>query len=150
MKHATRLLLGLVVAGAAACGGGGDAPSGPPAGGSAEGSYTLSQVRTLGNLGGGGNGIPVTFTDGAGHQLVFLSGTLTMGSDGSFDMKVQATYQGGPAELTDYGTYEAAGAGITFHSAKSSPRLSTGSISGNKLTANSQFAGVPFEIELVK
>jgi hypothetical protein len=153
MKHATRVLLGLLVAGAAACGGGGDdatAPSGPPAGGTVEGSYSLSHVKTLGNLGGGGNGIPVAFTDGAGHELVFLSGTLTMGSDGSFDMKVQTTYKGSPAELTDYGTYDAAGASITFHSAKSSPRLSTGSISGNKLTANSQFGGIPFEIELVK
>ncbi len=40
-------------------------------------SYALTQVRTLGNLGGGGSGLPVTFTDGSGDQLVFLSGTLT-------------------------------------------------------------------------
>lgn len=73
-----------------------------------------------------------------------------MGSDGAFDMKVQTTYRGSAAELTDYGTYEVAGAGITFHSAKSSPRLSSGSISDTKLTANSQFGGIPFEIELVK
>jgi hypothetical protein len=153
MKHATRVLLGLVVAGAAACGGGGDdatAPSGPPAGGTVEGSYALSHVRTLGNLGGGGNGMPVSFTDGAGHQLVFLSGTLAMASDGAFNLAVQTTYRGSPAELTDYGTYEAAGAGITFHSGKSTPRLSTGGISGNTLTANSQFGGIPFEIQLVK
>ena len=155
MRTATRLLFGLVVAGVAACGGGDDAtaPSGPPAppaGGSVDGSYALSQVRTLGHLGGGGSGLPVTFTDGAGNQLVFLSGTLTMGSDGSFDMKVQTTYKGNAAELTDYGTYESSGASVTFHSGKSSPRLSTGSVSGNTMTANSQFGGIPFEIDLVR
>jgi hypothetical protein len=152
MRTATRLLLGLVVAGTAACGGGDDttAPSDPPAGGTVDGAYALSQVRTLGNLGGGGSGLPVTFTDGGGSQLVFLSGTLTMGSDGAFDMKVQVTLNGNAAELTDYGTYAASGASITFHSDKSTPRLSTATVSGNTMTAHSQFAGIPFEIDLVR
>ena len=79
----------------AACGGDGDStgpsgPSGPsnqpPA--DVSGSYALTQVRTLGNLGGGGSGLPVTFTDGSGDQLVFLSGTLLLGNDGTFDLSV--------------------------------------------------------------
>jgi hypothetical protein len=157
MKRTTRFLLGVAVIASAACGGDGGsdatAPSGPtdpPAGGSVVGGYTLSQVRTLGNLGGGGSGIPVSFTDGAGHELAFLSGTITVAEDGTFDMKVQTTYRGSAAELTDYGTYEASGANITFHSDKSTPRLSTGSVSGNKMTARSQFGGIPFEIDLVR
>src|SRR6476646_6653969 len=99
IRNATRLMFGLAVAATAACGGGSDAtaPSGPPsppAGGSVPGGYNLTQVRTLGNLGGGGSGLPVTFVDGGGNQLVFQSGTLIMGSDGAFDLTVESTYQG--------------------------------------------------------
>jgi len=155
IRNATRFIFGVVVAATAACGGGSDAtaPSGPPsapADGSVAGGYNLSQVRTLGNLGGGGSGLPVTFVDGAGHQLVFQSGTLIMGSDGAFDLTVQSTYQGSSVELRDYGHYAVAGATITFNSDRSTPRLSTGTISGNTMTAQSQFGGIPFEIELVK
>jgi hypothetical protein len=154
IRNATRFIFGVVVAATAACGGSdATAPSGPPsppADGSVAGGYNLSQVRTLGNLGGGGSGLPVTFVDGAGHQLVFQSGTLIMGSDGAFDLTVQSTYQGSSVELRDYGHYVVAGATITFNSDRSTPRLSTGTISGNTMTAQSQFGGIPFEIELVK
>jgi hypothetical protein len=37
---------------------------------------------------------------------------------------------------------------LSFQSQKPSPRLSTGGITGNKITANSQFGGIPFEIEV--
>jgi len=155
IRNATRLMFGLAVAATAACGGGSDAtaPSGPPsppAGGRVPGGYNLTQVRTLGNLGGGGSGLPVTFVDGGGNQLVFQSGTLIMGSDGAFDLTVESTYQGSSVSLRDYGHYEVAGANITFHSDRSTPRLSTGTISGNTMTAKSQFGGIPFEIDLVK
>jgi hypothetical protein len=155
LRTATRLLLTLAVVGATACGGGDDAtaPSpgpqpGPAPSGNVSGSYSLTQVRTKGNLGGGGSGLPVTFVDGSGDQLVFSSGTLMLGSDGTFDMKVQVTFKGSSAELTDYGTYSAAGGSIDFASQKATPRLSTATLSGNKITANSQFGGIPFEIEL--
>jgi hypothetical protein len=151
-RSATRLLLGLAVVAAAACGGdsgGSTAPNPDPVPSDISGSYALSQVRTLGNLGGGGNGLPVTFSDGSGAELVFQSGTLILGSDGAFDLKVQVTFKGDPAELTDYGTYSVSGGGtVDFHSQKSSPRLSSGTISGNKITANSQFAGIAFEIDV--
>ncbi len=138
----------------AACGGDGDStgPSGPsnqpPA--DVSGSYALTQVRTQGNLGGGGSGLPVTFTDGSGDQLVFLSGTLLLGNDGTFDLSVESTFKGSPVTLTDYGTYSVAGGSIDFNSEKSSPRLSTGSFSGSTMTAHSQFGGIPFEIDLQK
>jgi hypothetical protein len=154
LRSATRLLLGLAVVAAAACGGDDGGNTGPtpnpepsPSGDIAA-SYALTQVRTLGNLGGGGSGLPVTFTDGSGDQLVFLSGTLILGADGSFDMKVQVTFRGNPSEMTDYGTYSESGGTVSFQSQKSSPRLSTGTISGNKITANSQFGGIPFEIDV--
>ncbi|HZN97885.1 MAG TPA: hypothetical protein VFB61_09175 [Gemmatimonadales bacterium] len=154
LRSATRLLLGLTVVAAAACGGedgGSIGPNPNPDPGPASeipASYALTQVRTLGNLGGGGSGLPVTFTDGSGDQLVFLSGTLILGADGSFDMKVQVTFKGNPSEMTDYGTYSESGGSLSFQSQKSSPRLSTGTISGNKITANSQFGGIPFEIDV--
>jgi hypothetical protein len=150
-RSATRLLLGLAVVAAAACGGDSGGSTGPnpdPVPTDVSGSYALSQVRTLGNLSGGGNGLPVTFSDGSGAQLVFQSGTLILGSDGAFDLKVQVTFKGDPAELTDYGTYSTSAGSVDFHSQKSSPRLSTGTISGNKITANSQFAGIAFEIDV--
>lgn len=154
IQSATRLLLGLVVAGAAACGGGGDstAPSDPPSppGSGTGGAYALAQVRSLGHLSGGGSGLPVTFVDGSGDHLVFLSGTLTLAADGTFDMKVQVTFKGNASELTDYGTYDVTGASIDFHSQKSTPRLSTGTISGSTMTAICQFGGIPFEIDVAK
>lgn len=152
LRSATRLLLGLAVVAAAACGGedGGSTGPNPNPGPGSEiaASYALTQVRTLGNLGGGGSSLPVTFTDGSGDQLVFLSGTLILGSDGTFDMKVQVTFKGNPSEMTDYGTYSESGGSLSFQSQKSTPRLSTGTISGNKITANSQFGGIPFEIDV--
>jgi hypothetical protein len=154
LRSATRLLLGLAVVAAAACGGEDGGSTGPtpnpepsPSGEIAV-SYALTQVRTLGNLGGGGSGLPVTFIDGSGDQLVFLSGTLILGSDGAFDLKVQVTFKGNPSEMTDYGTYSESGGSLSFQSQKSSPRLSTGTITGNKITAKSQFGGIPFEIEV--
>ena len=153
IRTATRLLLGLAIVGAAACGSGDDAtaPSpGPAPSGGISGNYALAQVRTHGNLSGGGSGLPVTFVDGSGDHLVFLSGTLTLGADGAFDMKVQVTFKGNPSELTDYGTYTESGGTIAFSSQKSTPRLSSGTVSCNQITAQSQFGGIPFEIDVVK
>jgi hypothetical protein len=138
----------------AACGGDSDStgPSDQPAPPAADvsGSYALTQVRTLGNLGGGGNSLPVSFTDGSGSQLVFISGSLVLGADGTFDLSVESTLNGSSVTMIDYGTYSAAGGSIDFNSDKSNPRLSTGTLNGSKVTAQSQFAGIPFEIDLQK
>jgi hypothetical protein len=157
LKIASRLLLAVIVAGAAACSDKSDSSTGPsapaPSGGdnpAASGSYALAQVRTLGNLGGGGSGLPVTFIDGSGDHLVFLSGNLTMAADGTFDMKVQITFKGNASEMTDYGTYSVSGGDIVYSSQKSTPRLSTGTLNGNQITAKSQFGGIPFEIDVVR
>jgi hypothetical protein len=158
-KLATRLFLSLLIGAAAACEadggstapepGPGPAPAPAPAPADVSGSYSLTQVRTLGNLGGGGSGLPADFVDGSGDHLVFQSGALTLGSDGAFDLKVQVTFRGNASELTDYGTYSVSDGGvIDFDSQKSTPRLSNGAVSGNKITANSQFGGIPFEIDV--
>jgi hypothetical protein len=154
MRTTTRLLLGLAILAAAACGGGEDATSpspDPTPSADISGTYALAQVRTHGHLSGGGSGLPVDFVDGSGDHLVFLSGTVTLGADGTFDLKVQVTFKGNSSELTDYGTYSVSGGGsITFSSQKSTPRLSTGTVSGNQITAQSQFGSIPFEIDVVK
>jgi hypothetical protein len=153
LKIASRLLLSLVLAGAAACSGddgGSTGPSTPPPSQDVSGSYDLTQVRTQANLGGGGSGLPVTFIDGSGDHVTFVSGTLIMDENGGFDLKIQVTFNGNPSELTDYGTYSAAGGSIDFDSQKATPRLSTGSVSGDKITAIGQVGGLPFEWDVVR
>jgi hypothetical protein len=155
LRMATHLFLVLAAAGAAACGGdsgGSTGPSDPPpppgggTGSAVEGSYGLQQVRTLGNLGGGGSGLPVTFIDGSGDHLTFVGGTLILTSGGSFDLKIQVTFNGSQSELTDYGTYSVSGGGvIDFDSQKATPRLSTASVNGSMITAKGQVGGIPFE-----
>jgi hypothetical protein len=155
LRMATRFLLGVAVAGVAACGGDSDSstgPSDPPAGGGSaggiEGSYALTQVRTLGNLGGGGSGLPVTFIDGSNDHLTFVSGTLILTADGAFDLKVQVTFNGSSSELTDYGSYSVSGGGIDFASDKATPRLSTGTVNGSMLTVQGQVGKIPFEFDV--
>jgi hypothetical protein len=154
MRTTARLFLGFAILAAAACGGGGEDATGPSPdptpSADISGTYALAQVRTHGHISGGGSGLPVEFVDNSGDHLVFLSGTVTLGADGTFDMKVQVTFKGNPSELTDYGTYSVTSGSITFSSQKSTPRLSTGTVSGNQITAQSQFGSIPFEIDVVK
>jgi hypothetical protein len=140
----------------AACGGGDDAtgpsqnPSPKPSS-KVSGSYGLSQVRSVGGIPASGNGIPVTFTDKTGDKLTISGGTLVLGSDGKFDLKVQTTFNGSGLTLTDHGTYTANGSSISFSSLKASPRISpAATVSGGKVTAKSKFYGATFEIDLLK
>ena len=57
------------------------------------GTYDLTSLRTLGNLGGGGAGLPVTFTDGGGSSLRFESGYLELLADGSYYLEVEAGFK---------------------------------------------------------
>jgi hypothetical protein len=159
LKHITRLLLSITITAAAACGGDGGSTGPDPEPGPApapapapseSGTYSLTGVRTLGNLGGGGSGLPVNFIDGSGDHLTFLGGTLVLGTDGRFDLKVDVTFNGSSSQLTDYGTYSAQSGSVAFASEKSTPRLSTATASGNAITAKAQVGSVPFEIDLVK
>lgn len=136
----------------AACGGDDNGPSGPtpPAPADVSGSYSLTALRTLGNLGGGGNGLPVTFTDGSGSTLSFSSGTLTLLSDGSYALEVEAQFNGGDITMTDEGIYDVTGNVIDFTPTGDPARMKDGTISGSSMTAETQFGGIPFEIDLRK
>jgi hypothetical protein len=136
----------------AACGGDDGGPSGPsaPAPADVSGTYDLTGLRTLGNLGGGGNGLPVTFTDGSGSTLAFNSGHLTLNADGSYELEVEAAFNGGSVIMDDQGTYDVSGSSIDFTPTGSPARMKDGTISGSSMTAETQFGGIPFEIDLQK
>ncbi len=136
----------------AACGGDDSGPSGPsaPAPADVSGTYELTRLRALGNLGGGGNSLPVTFTDGSGSTLTFNSGHLTLGSDGSYALEVEAEFNGGGVTMDDEGTYDVTGSSIHFTPTGSPARMKDGTISGSSMTAETQFGGIRFEIDLQK
>ena len=124
-------------------------PSAPPPA-DVSGTYQLQRVRTLGNLGGGGNSLPVTITDGGGSTLTFQSGTLVLAEDGTYTLEVEAEFNGGGVTMTDEGSYSMAGATIDFDPSSSQQRMKDGTVSGSALTAKTQFGGIPFEIDLSK
>lgn len=114
------------------------------------GTYTLTQVRTLGDLDGGGSGLPVTFIDGSGRTLTFHSGTLDMGSDETFALSIPATFVNTDVEFHDEGSFSLTSSAIEFSSTRENPRLFSAVLSGNRMTAEAQFGDIPFEIDLVK
>jgi hypothetical protein len=136
----------------AACGGDDSGPSGPsaPAPADVSGTYDLTSLRALANLGGGGNGLPVTFIGGGGSTLTFNSGHLTLKSDGSYELQVEAVYNGGGVTMSDEGNYDVSGSSIDFTPTGSPARMKDGTISGSSMTAATQFGGIPFEIHLQK
>lgn len=74
LSHSLRRLAGtaftVLALATAACGGDSDSTGPGPAPADVSGIYELTRLRTLGNLSGGGNGLPVTFTDGGGSTRV--------------------------------------------------------------------------------
>jgi hypothetical protein len=137
--------------GTAACGGDNDStgPAAPPPA-DVSGTYDLTGLRTLGTLGGGGNGLPVTFTDGSGSTLKFSSGYLELLADGSYYLEVEAEFNGGGVTMSDEGTYDMSGSAIDFTPTGSPARMRDGVVSGSSITAETQFGGIPFEIDLEK
>lgn len=135
----------------AACGGDDNGSTGPqPVPADVSGTYALTSLRSLGSLGGGGNGLPVTFTDGSGSTLTFSNGELILNADGSYTLEVEAEFNGGGVTLTDEGLYDLAGNAIDFTPTGDPARMRDGTISGTSMTAETQFGGIPFEIDLQK
>jgi hypothetical protein len=135
----------------AACGGDDNGSTGPqPVPADVSGTYSLTSLRSLGSLGGGGNGLPVTFTDGSGSTLTFSTGVMVLNADGSYTLEVEAEFNGGGVTLTDEGLYDLTGNAIDFTPTGDPARMRDGTISGTSMTAETQFGGIPFEIDLQK
>jgi hypothetical protein len=154
LPHSLRRLAGTALTalaiGTAACGGDSDSTGPAPAPADVSGTYDLTGLRALGNLGGGGAGLPVTFTDGGGSTLRFDSGHLELLADGSYSLEVEAEFNGGDVTMTDEGVYDVSGNAIDFTPTGSPERMRDGTISGSSMTAEVQFGGIPFEIDLQK
>ena len=155
LAHSLRRLVGTgftaIALLTAACGDEGEDTTGPaPAPADVSGSYALTGLRSLGTLSGGGSGMPVTFTDGSGSTLRFLSGQLVLGADGSYTLEVEAEFNGGGVTMTDEGNYHVDGASIDFDPTGDPQRMESGTVSGSSITAETQFGGIPFEIDLDK
>jgi hypothetical protein len=155
LSHSFRRLAGTALAalalGTAAYGGDSDSTGpGAPAPADVSGTYDLTGLRTLGNLGGGGAGLPVTFTDGGGSSLRFESGHLELLADGTYSLEVEAEFNGSAVTMTDEGLYDVSGNSIDFTPTGDPARMRDGVISGSSMTAETQFGGIPFEMDLAK
>ena len=154
LSHSLRRLTGtaltVLALGTAACGGDNDSTGPGPAPADVSGTYDLTGLRALGNLGGGGSGLPVTFIGGGGATLKFNSGHLQLLSDGSYSLEVEAEFNGGSVTMTDEGTYDVSGSIIDFTPTGDPARMRDGVVSGSSITAETQFGGIPFEIDLEK
>jgi hypothetical protein len=92
----------------------------------------------------------VTFTDGSGSTLTFSTGVMVLNADGSYTLEVEAEFNGGGVTLTDEGLYDLTGNAIDFTPTGDPARMRDGTISGTSMTAETQFGGIPFEIDLQK
>ena len=154
LSHSLRRLTGtaltVLALGTAACGGDNDSTGPGPAPADVRGTYDLTGLRALGNLGGGGSGLPVTFIGGGGATLKFNSGRLELLADGSYSLEVEAEFNGGSVTMTDEGNYDVTGNIIDFTPTGDPARMRDGVVSGSSIKAETQFGGIPFEIDLAK
>ena len=150
LRRSIGTALTIVSLATAACGG--DDATGPeaPAPADVSGTYRLVSLRTQGNLHGGGSGLPVTFTDGGGSSLRFESGHLELLADGTYWLEVEAEFNGNAVTMSDEGVYDVSGNAIDFTPTGDPARMRDGIVSGSSITAETQFGGIPFEIDLAK
>lgn len=141
----TRIALPALVLAAAACGADNAAPNPTPNVGGT--TYQLVGVDPLANLGGGGDGIPVTFVDGSGKTLKFESGFLQLNDDGSFDLTLMVAFNGDEYDAGDLGTWTADGATIALASELDGASY-TATVSGSDVTTTYKVAGLQFELRL--
>ena len=92
----------------------------------------------------------MTFSDGGGSTLKFNSGRLELLADGSYSLEVEAEFNGGSVTMTDDGNYDVSGSIIDFTPTGDPARMRDGVVSGSSITAETQFGGIPFEIDLEK
>ena len=154
LSHSLRRLTGtaltVLALGTAACGGDNDSTGPGPAPADVSGTYDLTGIRALRSVSGGGSGLPVTFTDPGGTTLKFNSGRMELLADGSYSLEVEAEFHGSAITMSDEGTYDVTGNAIDFTPTGDPARMRDGIVSGNSITAETQFGKIPFEIDLKK
>lgn len=134
--------LALVVVTAAACSSDSSGPSPSPSTGS---TYTMTGVTTLANLGGGGPGLPVTFTDGAGKTLKFENGSLVLEADGTYNLTVNVVYKDDAYDAGDLGTYSMEGNTVSLNSTLDDGSY-TAVVAGSALTVTYRVKGINFDL----
>lgn len=93
----------------AACGGGKDGPTGPGGGnGQVAGEYLL--------VGAGGNAVPTVVNSEVCGANEIDNGGLTLGGDGSYEMRFDWQDEDGPNYSADHGRYRVQGNRIQFTS----------------------------------
>jgi len=95
---------------AAACGGGKDGPTGPGGGGNGAvaGDYVL--------IGAGGNVVPTVINNPVCGQTEIQDGTMTLGADGTYQMRFNWQDENGSNDAADHGTYRLHGSQLHFTS----------------------------------
>ena len=109
----------------------------------------LVQVHPLASLGGGGDGIPVSFVDGSGRTLEFKSGSFTLEPSGEFDLTVNVDFEDSSYDAGDLGIYTASGSSLSLTSMLDDAAYSA-TISGDKLETTYKVAGLQFELTFEK
>lgn len=132
-----------------ACGSDSTGPGPGPSQGTSS-RYTLVHVKTLATLGGGGDGIPVSFVDGSGRTLEFKSGSFTFEEGGEFDLTVNVVYNNSSAyDAGDLGVYTANGGSFALTSTLDDAVYSA-SVNGDALKTVYKVAGLQFELTFEK
>ena len=129
----TAFALALVVATACGDSDSPSAPNKPPV----AGAYAMSTAR--------GFAVPHTFTDAAGSKLTVQGGSLTLGSNGTYELAYKGKLNAITFDLTDEGTFVVAGSAVTFTPSDGDPAY-TGQVQSGKVVVAFKIAGAMFDL----
>jgi len=102
------------------------------------GAYPMATARGL--------TVPHTFTDAAGKKLTIEGGGLTLNANGTFELRYKGKLNALVFDLTDEGTYSAAGSTMTFTPDDGEPSY-TGRRSGKSIMIDGfKIAGVKWDL----
>lgn len=111
------------------------------------GSYPLVQVEAISNLNGGGSGIPVTFTDGGGNELIFHEGSLELLASSTYDLSVVIQLNSLNTPISYEGTYTQNGGTLDFEDDADPENSFSAFIDDWRLVAqHNSIAGVSFRL----
>ena len=102
------------------------------------GTYPMATVRGL--------SVPRTFTDPAGSKLTIEGGSLTIKSDGTYELNYKGRLNSLTFNLTDEGNYALSGAAVSFTPDDGDPGY-TGRVNGKSMLVDGfKIAGVKFDL----